>query len=278
MVKFYLSILFILLSLSIYCQEITPFFELPLYFEDAAGNKDTVVLGADPAASTYLLLPDLFSEYEILEPVDSVFEVLLKKPYYYSGYSKRAISYMISNEPNCLTYSAFAQINIIAENLPVTVSYNSEVINDTWCNPLFAIFRYDAPDPNEPPFMHHCATYQNSIELNLSTYVSVKKLWFAAYWDRGLDGWPTCDTTVVSLDTFETNKFVNVWYNRNGKLFIETSQNINHIEIYNLNGQLVFKTENHLNQINIQHLNSGLYVIQLKDDKGNRYRQKFAKS
>src|SRR5690554_7600324 len=46
-----LYILFILLTFQGFSQSLTPEFEFQLYFEDAAGNRDTVTLGYDQLAT-----------------------------------------------------------------------------------------------------------------------------------------------------------------------------------------------------------------------------------
>ncbi|GAB4497385.1 MAG: hypothetical protein OHK0019_30910 [Saprospiraceae bacterium] len=49
-------------------------FEMLIYFEDAIGNKDTVIVGYDPDANTYDVNPQ-FGEVWLDTPFDSVFEV-----------------------------------------------------------------------------------------------------------------------------------------------------------------------------------------------------------
>lgn len=52
--------------------------EIPLYFEDVFGNKDTLIIGYDPDISwnKYAIKPQ-FGEVPITEPFDSTFEVRL---------------------------------------------------------------------------------------------------------------------------------------------------------------------------------------------------------
>lgn len=56
-----------------YAQKI-PIFETFLYFEDAIGNKDTLVIGYDTASKNDRIYPE-FGEIWINTPLDSVFEV-----------------------------------------------------------------------------------------------------------------------------------------------------------------------------------------------------------
>ncbi|MCB0375492.1 MAG: hypothetical protein KDD04_06205, partial [Sinomicrobium sp.] len=48
-------------------------FETTLYFEDAVGNRDSVIVGYDTLA-THDIDPE-FGEQELVSPFDSVFEV-----------------------------------------------------------------------------------------------------------------------------------------------------------------------------------------------------------
>ncbi len=54
--------------------QVTPLFQFYLYFEDSIGNKDSLIIGYDPSASSQNLNPQ-FGEVSLLTPFDSVFEV-----------------------------------------------------------------------------------------------------------------------------------------------------------------------------------------------------------
>jgi hypothetical protein len=63
----------VLISSGIYSQN-TPYFETTFYFEDAVGNKDSVIIGYDLNINP-LTINENFGEKEIKAPFDSVFEV-----------------------------------------------------------------------------------------------------------------------------------------------------------------------------------------------------------
>jgi len=282
------------MNISIYAQIVSPYFEMEFYFEDGIGNRDTVVLGADTLGSSYIFQPDVFNEQLITEPFDSVFDVRVAKLSFNGAFSKRGISYMISNEPNCLTFSDFATIHINAVHFPITVSYNYEAINETWCNPIHATIRYDYANQYVPPPLLHCVTHQNSIvldsallnddlglrawgEIENEGFKSIQGIDFFSYWDRDWAGWPSCDTTVVAVNNFVPEVNFQLWYDGIENVHLKTALDIEQIQIYNLQGQLVLQNEVESNQINIHQLNKGLYVIVLVDGNDLKYSRKFTK-
>lgn len=286
---------FLLVNIPIYAQIVTPFFEMEFYFEDGVGNRDTVVLGADTLGSSNIFLPEVFNEQLITEPFDSVFEVRVAKLSFNGEFSKRGISYMISNEPDCLTYADFAPIIINAVHFPITISYNYEAINETWCYPLHATIRYDYANQYYPPPLLHCVTHQNSIvidstlltenqglsawgEIENEGFKSIQGIDFFSYWDRDWEGWPSCDTTVVGLNDFDLNQ--SDWQlllQNNQTIEIETEKSVGQIGIYSLNGQKI-TTQYGGKTIAINQLTKGIYVLTWLDSKGNRYSRKFFKA
>lgn len=68
-----LLLILLVLQIGTLAGQIQPLFETALYFEDAAGNKDTIVVGLDTMANAFFN-PE-FGENDIMAPFDSVFEV-----------------------------------------------------------------------------------------------------------------------------------------------------------------------------------------------------------
>jgi hypothetical protein len=71
------KILFLALVLADACglrAQQAPQFTMPIWFEDAIGNRDTLWVGSDVAASSREINPQ-FGEVELTSPFDSVFEV-----------------------------------------------------------------------------------------------------------------------------------------------------------------------------------------------------------
>ncbi len=128
----YYYLLFILLSIDSYAQQ-TPEFQMQLYFEDAAGNRDTITIGYDINAT---------------DGIDSDFgEVNLQN----IGIDPEGLDVSISNNwlsisgrvhpdsivyrtkkqivPYNCTYSVPSEIDIHTQHWPVTVSYSNVVID-----------------------------------------------------------------------------------------------------------------------------------------------------
>jgi len=120
-------------------------FSFTLYFEDAGGNKDSLILGYDENGTQ--LLDDQFGEVNISgEPWDSVFEVRASEnilpdpsstntPIYFS--KKQIIDKDCSNYNE--TFSPFEGmqfnllLNIKAVHFPIVLSWDSEAFSDS-CN------------------------------------------------------------------------------------------------------------------------------------------------
>ena len=68
----------------------TPMFEMPIYFADAQGNLDTLVIGYDVNGSIDSLSPILDGP-QIQNPFDSIFEIRAAHFWDDDGMSKRVI-------------------------------------------------------------------------------------------------------------------------------------------------------------------------------------------
>jgi hypothetical protein len=108
-------------------------FEMPMYFEDAIGNKDTLIVGYDTTASAQNLNPQ-FGEVAIDTPFDSVFEV---RAIHWDDTdletSKKIIeSYEHTGGVLCGA-SGGTKIMISAKYPPVTISYDSTLFGPGSC-------------------------------------------------------------------------------------------------------------------------------------------------
>ena len=134
---FYL--LFLFTSLSIFGQE----FSFSMYFEDAVGNKDTLVLGYDPAATEGLNLQ--FGEENILyEPYIKDLDV--RTGIFKMGYWQRPDSFLTKKHiapKTCFTekFPLPENIYIYCKNFPLRVSWDP-VFNDD-CNKYSFIVDWD---------------------------------------------------------------------------------------------------------------------------------------
>jgi Secretion system C-terminal sorting domain len=76
---FLVNLLLLLLSYQcVLAQMKIPSFQMPIYFEDAKGNKDSIVVGFDESAD-YTEIDSLFGEDKLFTPFDSVFDVRIVK-------------------------------------------------------------------------------------------------------------------------------------------------------------------------------------------------------
>lgn len=107
-------------------QPLMPLFSMPIWFEDAIGNKDTLWVGTDTAASSYNINPQ-FGEVELTSPFDSVFEVRgVHGDDDYWRTTKTIIEYN-SNGGSCLL-PGHTRIMIHALNWPVTIHWDTVLL------------------------------------------------------------------------------------------------------------------------------------------------------
>ncbi|MCO5267558.1 MAG: hypothetical protein M9897_01530 [Brumimicrobium sp.] len=115
-------LLFMLVGVNGFSQ--IPEFEFQLYFEDAAGNKDTIALGYDPLATDSIDAD--FDEVDLtsIPWKTSGIEVRISdpkgQPYSYPSYEtkKQIINYTCSS-------ANLQQINIFTKNWPVTIIWEA---------------------------------------------------------------------------------------------------------------------------------------------------------
>ncbi len=101
-----------------------PLFQFSLYFEDTVGNKDSVIIGYDPTASSQNLNPQ-FGEVWLTTPFDSVFDVrVIHGGDSQNRTSKKAIGHMEFSLDSCVL-GFHTKIIINAKFLPVKITYDS---------------------------------------------------------------------------------------------------------------------------------------------------------
>lgn len=155
-------------------------FEATIYFEDAVGNVDSVVVGYDTLATTDI--DPEFGEEEITTPFDSVFEVragTLLDWMYRDKLSKKIIEpaeYIppIINDDGCYG-STHNFIYVWAKHQPVTVSWKSvqfmqdicdrgSVLVNHWTDELAGPYTW-GENPDE---LFYCMAVDSSFEIDLS--------------------------------------------------------------------------------------------------------------
>lgn len=127
------KILYFLLFLSnIALAQTEPSFQSRFFFEDAAGNKDTLYWGADLSAT--LDSDPQFGENFINEPFDSIFEVRATTEPYFSDYTTNPIVVPASDLPSqfdCdVADGGFFYILMSLKYPPVTITWDNTDFND----------------------------------------------------------------------------------------------------------------------------------------------------
>lgn len=132
--KYLITFIIVFNALQISAQ-LTPIFETTIYFEDAIGNKDSIIYGYDTLANnTYN--PD-FGEIDIQTPFDSIFEVrvtpdVLNMIWGDGIRSKKLIAHTITLGGTwiCDITGSNIGIEIYTKHPPVKAYWNSEDFND----------------------------------------------------------------------------------------------------------------------------------------------------
>lgn len=131
--KFSILILLCLFSKAAVCQ-IAPMFEMSIYFEDAVGNRDTVMVGYDPEADSYDLNPQ-FGEAWVFVPFDSVFEVrAVHSDDWLNRTSKKVIGGFEAGGGDTCGAGGNVKVILSAKHFPVIISYDTAFIHTSACH------------------------------------------------------------------------------------------------------------------------------------------------
>lgn len=153
-------------------------FETTLYFEDAVGNRDSIVVGYDTLA-THDIDPE-FGEVEILSPFDSIFEVRAGT---FTWQWREKLSKKIINRATAAV-GPFAPedcysgqpvfIYIWAKHQPIRVSWNRAVFAERRCYRATALLNHWLDElagpltPDEIPPEYACLAAEDSIYFDMS--------------------------------------------------------------------------------------------------------------
>ena len=132
MKKFFI---YIIASMPWVCSaQLVPQFMLPIWFEDAVGNKDTLYIGAD-TNSNYHSINSQYGERLITAPFDSIFEVRAA----HGDDSEWKMSKVIVEDAEVGQFQCVSQAGtkliIHAKNLPVKISWDTNMLKLNYpCN------------------------------------------------------------------------------------------------------------------------------------------------
>jgi hypothetical protein len=105
-------------------------FSFPIYFQDAAGNRDTIVLGYDNAATDSI---DSFDGTNIIsQPWKSVLDVRITNEYYRRYMSLGNGSYHTKRnikKTSCQFTTTTNTLEIVSNNWPITASWDSSLFS-----------------------------------------------------------------------------------------------------------------------------------------------------
>jgi len=118
-----------------------PLFQFTMHFEDSIGNRDSVVLGADPDASTFGI-DTQFGEVVITDPFDSIFEV---RVIHFDDFDEKFLKILIVDDDtsfNC-AIDIPAKIVINTKYPPVKITYDSTIFPINSCGNLILSRNWD---------------------------------------------------------------------------------------------------------------------------------------
>lgn len=261
-------------------------FELPLYFEDGQGNRDTIIIGADPNGDWNNNQASLFGEYEDLSLIDTVLDVRLIKTWT-SELIKKAI---VEEDDDCFIPRAdMPRIWLFAKYPPLKVHYDYSIIENNFCYPDRVVFWYNNdnlladPLPIYQPPVIDCLTTLNTLTLNWNEVTDGYGLGSSAYYfnqngdslrlfgtqliDSPYQGtWPWWDTCgeIVSLENMDEEQ-ISIVNPVSNILKIKTDKFIESIELFNSSGILVLNDAfTNYHQIDISQFTSGIYMLRIK--------------
>ncbi|MBK8702376.1 MAG: T9SS type A sorting domain-containing protein [Saprospiraceae bacterium] len=143
--------------------QLTPYFEMSLYFEDAIGNRDTVIFGYDINASSDI--DPEWGEVELTTPFDSVFEVKIGSfDYFYKNkLTKRLIqdTEIVVNDSSCYIGST-GIIYVYAIHYPIKVNWDKNLLLNNECFRGAFIVNHITDElagpisPDEIPPLYYC--------------------------------------------------------------------------------------------------------------------------
>jgi hypothetical protein len=263
-------------------------YSFTLYFEDAVGNKDSLILGYDENGTQ--LLDEQFGEVDISnEPWDSVFEVRTSEniipnpsstntPIYFS--KKQIIDKDCSNYNE--TFSSFEGMqfnllfNIKAVHFPIVLSWDSEAFSDS-CNFGTALYWGHEFSSWEwgccPVFMSSLADNEN-IEDLVENELTLEQIDFANSYIMDNDTVYTYrlsfshyyEIPILNSNEFIKNQLVIFPNPVFDLLNIETIEDLNKVEILNTQGEIVFqKNTKGINaiKIDLKTFDQGVYILKL---------------
>ena len=277
------NLLFLILSFSLGVK--AQQFSFQMYFKDAIGNRDTLTLGYDTAATK--IIDAAFGEVNIIGvPLDSIFEVRITDESVWGGqqqgtfHTKKQITYYNCDSPLYNIHS----IDITAKHWPVTATWNKAIFNDScrdWS--YFSSFIGDLGGSSNLGM----ARLANKDSVIFTTNADPGWFGFFYYVNNAndtisvfLQSFADSITAIQSLNELAKTKGIKVFPNPStNSISVSLDENFaasNTICLYNIYGQLVLSTSQKEN-IDVANLPTGLYLVRVADKYGRTQTVKFQK-
>ena len=282
------SIVFILSFYTIISAQDDILFESTLYFEDAIGNKDSIVYGFAENEEINFINP-IYGEEEIDSPFDSIFEVRAshdkngRKPY-----TKKIITHVFNEfydfDYNCFHNATRPHFVIHAKHYPVKISWNRNDFIGKFCVEGSMLVGNNRPFTfdfwfNEPSFLVEAACmaldsfvyrledgidyapYETQVDIE-GNQTAIAKLAFILFRDDDHFGGLCKSEKPNSVSNTANLPILFPYPNPVGAIYHFGLDQAHTYEIIDLNGSVVLK--GHHTQVDVQDLSNGIYFLMVE--------------
>lgn len=277
---------------------------MPLWFEDAVGNKDTIWVGGDPSSSSQNLNPQ-FGEVALDAPFDSVFEVRAVHGNDQDWVTSKIIVDHNDSPGQCylpahtriMVHSKYPPVKISWDTVLLIANYpcniNTVLTPDIWTSMLQ--YWYEARIIycmmtrsfieedfyySEYPTVAPSQLLNHDFEVEGQGVKNLPGLWFSGFWDS-----PYCYTLLPSIENYY-NAQTSLSFTPNpvyDKIAIHSNhlhQSMKEIKVCNVAGQLLNTYDANDVQFEISFVDCqpGLYFIKVEFSNGRSYCTKILKT
>ncbi len=306
MKKLNLTIVILFVNIVVFAQNTVPNFEIKLYFEDAKGNKDSVILGYNTKADNTIISPEL-GEDELLTPFDSIFDVRVVKSGSFHDSpvtgKKRLRKSGLNTNPSCALFG-FLSILINAKYNPIKFTYDVQKLNtqDNKCLKNTIVTKTAGVFLNENGWYNakdwHCLASQDELVIDMSKKEG-NNLWNERTYEvlgqatpqkirfLNFNNFLIGPCNYVSVQEKEQVKDI-IFSPNPATQFIRFNLDQNaiineplYVEIFDIQGRLMKKeplqNQEVQQEINIEDLSNGFYFAKIRDAKKSYFSTRFVK-
>jgi hypothetical protein len=245
-------------------------FKFSIFFKDAIGNKDTIVLGYDPLGTDSI--DQIFGEENIIsKPLNPYLDVRISDEWFHRKFQQEEGTFHTKKQivkSNCGSYFSVTDIDIYCTHWPVTATWDSNLFSTTCLNgSVFTSCNpggwWDVGCPSNLGravlFWKDSVTYNsNALSANDNYYyLNNQGDTIPVYWQA------FGDSTLLSsgIEDYQNLYRVKIYPNpTNGCFTIRANFTYDKIELFNGSGQAQHIMPNE-NTIDISSLNDGFYFL-----------------